>query len=238
MAIPINPYIAGNPVGNTNAFVGREDIRREVVRVLHHPDQNAITLYGQRRIGKTSVLQFLVTHLPQEGNFIPIFFDLEDKAALGMGQVLIELEPVLLQMSLTWRFQTLGKTPRDTDNYWLRYVLGSLPEGASLVLFFDEFDVIASPKSGSAAAAFFPYLRDLLAFDRARLQFVFVLGRSPADLSSIALSIFKGISSQRITLLSKENTEKLIRISEKNSSLSGAQMLLKQSGNSPMAIHF
>ena len=32
--IPINPYIAGNPVGGGEAFIGRADVLREVVRML------------------------------------------------------------------------------------------------------------------------------------------------------------------------------------------------------------
>jgi len=34
MTIPINPYVAGNPVGDSPAFIGRADVLREVVRVL------------------------------------------------------------------------------------------------------------------------------------------------------------------------------------------------------------
>lgn len=56
-----------------DAFVGRDDILREVLRVLRQPEQNAITLYGQRRIGKTSVLQSLFERLPQEGEYRPAF---------------------------------------------------------------------------------------------------------------------------------------------------------------------
>ena len=63
MSNPQNPYIAGDPVGRTHAFVGREDVLREVLRILRHPNQNAITLHGQRRIGKTSVVQYLEAHL-------------------------------------------------------------------------------------------------------------------------------------------------------------------------------
>jgi AAA+ ATPase superfamily predicted ATPase len=59
---PIN--IAGKPVGDTGAFVGRDDILDEVVQMLHNPNENAIALYGQRRIGKTSVLQYLKNQLP------------------------------------------------------------------------------------------------------------------------------------------------------------------------------
>jgi hypothetical protein len=50
MPFSTNPYIAGNPVGNSPAFVGREDVLREVLRMLRSASQNAITLFGQRRI--------------------------------------------------------------------------------------------------------------------------------------------------------------------------------------------
>lgn len=54
--MPSNPYRAGNPVGGSPAFVGRADVLRGVQRVLENPHAYAIVLYGQRRIGKTSVL--------------------------------------------------------------------------------------------------------------------------------------------------------------------------------------
>jgi AAA+ ATPase superfamily predicted ATPase len=59
MTTPINPYVAGNPVSDSSAFIGRADVLREVLRVLRRPQDNAIVLYGQRRIGKTSLLQHL-----------------------------------------------------------------------------------------------------------------------------------------------------------------------------------
>ena len=71
MTLPINPYVAGNPVGDSPAFVGRAD-------VLRRAQDNAIVLYGQRRIGKTSILQ----HLAVRG---------EDVAEL-QGQLRVEVE--------------------------------------------------------------------------------------------------------------------------------------------------
>jgi hypothetical protein len=52
MATPLNPYVAGNPVGDSPAFIGRADVLREVLRVLRRPQDNAIVLYGQRRKGR------------------------------------------------------------------------------------------------------------------------------------------------------------------------------------------
>jgi hypothetical protein len=37
MAIPVNPYVAGNHIGYSTAFVGRADVLREVMRVLCRP---------------------------------------------------------------------------------------------------------------------------------------------------------------------------------------------------------
>jgi len=87
MTPPANPYIAGNPVAATDHFIGRGDVLRDVLRVLRRPTANAIVLYGQRRIGKTSILLKLAHDLASEG-YTAIYFDLQDKAALPLGDVL------------------------------------------------------------------------------------------------------------------------------------------------------
>ena len=234
--MPLNPYIAGNPVGGTPNFVGRADVLREVLRVLRHPAQNAIVLYGQRRIGKTSILQQLAAQLPNEGPYHSVYFDLQDKAAWSLGRVLVEIARTIAYAlnqpdpdASTGSAQGLGDNPvkafRDT---WLPAALDALSEQTqsktpsvkhSLVLLFDEFDVLADPKGGQAGADLFPYLRDLMSLDPARLQFVFVIGRKVEDLESIALSLFKGTRALRISLLSKKDTVDLIHLSESNKSL-------------------
>ena len=61
----VNPYIVGNPIKEQSGFFGRQDIFREVMQILRQPGSNAIVLYGQRRIGKTSVLLQLEKQLRQ-----------------------------------------------------------------------------------------------------------------------------------------------------------------------------
>jgi predicted AAA+ superfamily ATPase len=61
---PRNPYIAGKALGDERGFFGREDIFRLVENALSSPDQNALVLFGQRRIGKTSILLQLRRRLP------------------------------------------------------------------------------------------------------------------------------------------------------------------------------
>jgi tetratricopeptide (TPR) repeat protein len=216
---PRNPYIAGNPVGNSTAFVGREDVLRDVLKVLHDPMQSAITLYGQRRIGKTSMLQYLLARLPQEGDFRSVYFDLQDKASWPLPSLLQVLARAIAENMKTTN-PALPQEQTAPFRAWLLNILNALPPEASLVLLFDEFDVLADPEIGSVATKFFLYLRDLLALDPLRLKIVFVLGRNITELSSSALSIFKSVPSKRMSLLSHADTLQLVRLSEANGTLS------------------
>ena len=127
MPVATNPYIAGNPVGKSPAFVGREDVLREVLRILRSTSQNAITLFGQRRIGKTSVLQWLDSRLPGEDSFRPVYLDLQDKAAWPLGRVLGDLARAIAER-LDLPAPELGANPEDGFRLeWLPQALQSLP---------------------------------------------------------------------------------------------------------------
>ncbi len=99
-------------------------------------------------------------------------------------------------------------------------MLNKLPSEQSLVLLFDEFDVFDDPENEQPASiVFFPYLRQLLDIDRQRLNFVFVIGRKIDDMTKIAKSLFRTTQAKRISLLKKEDTIELIRLSETNETL-------------------
>jgi hypothetical protein len=143
----VNPYIAGNPVGAGPAFVGRDDILKAVLRFFEDPQRQGVVLYGQRRVGKTSILQQLEAWLPRNGGPRGIYFDLQDKAGWPVGRILADLA-VAVAAALKLPKPSPGSDPeawfRDT---WLPPVLDRLPAGQSLVVLFDEFDVLADPKS-------------------------------------------------------------------------------------------
>jgi tetratricopeptide (TPR) repeat protein len=214
-----NPYITGNSVGQGNAFIGRTDILRTVLNTLRNPNETGMVLYGQRRIGKTSVLQRLVYNLSKRTQFIPIYFDLQDKAALSLDSLLKYLAEHILNHSGIQPFeQWTHDIQSDFQNMFIPYVLKKLPQKTSLVLLFDEFDLLDSPAHDQAVSVFFPYFTNLMALDN-RLKFIFVIGRRPEDLSTVYLSLFKGLKSLHISLLNHKETELLIRLSEHNNSL-------------------
>ena len=73
-----NPYIAGTPVSDERMFFGREDILKSLISTIH---RNNVMILGERRIGKTSLLQYLTKELKKSDDpeyfFVPLYIDLE-----------------------------------------------------------------------------------------------------------------------------------------------------------------
>jgi hypothetical protein len=180
----INPYIAGTALGGECGFFGRQDILREVERTLTSPDQNALVLFGQRRIGKTSILLQLERRLPSPP-FVPVYFDLMYKARLPLNRVLDELAATaapLIGISLPSEAD-FGGGDNAFRGLFLPIAYQALGEECRLVFLFDEFDVLdmaAEEKLSDTATArsVFPYLYGLMV-EEPRLGFMFVVGRTP-----------------------------------------------------------
>ncbi len=215
----LNPYIAGNPLKDQASFFGREDIVREVLQMLRHPDEKAIVLYGQRRIGKTTILLQVDQRLATEGQFTPIYFDLQDRASSPLPDVLYKLAQTIATR-LGTPLPSVEKFD-DVGNYFRTEFLPQATQHASpdgLVVLFDEFDVMDTQQKDLAGRMFFPYLRTCLS-DLERVKFVFVIGRRPEELSTETLSTFKGIRATRVSVLDRQATESVIRQSEIKKSL-------------------
>jgi TPR repeat protein/tetratricopeptide (TPR) repeat protein len=216
---PVNPHVAGNPVGGSDAFVGREDVLRAVVEPLGQRSNQGIVLYGQRRIGKTSILQQLVATLPERTGHRPVWFDLQDKAAHSLDEVLADLAIAIAGALGLPEPKPEGGVEAWFRDAWLPPVLASMPEGVSLVLLFDEFDVLADVQAKQAASALFPYLRRLLEKNAPRLRAVFVIGRNIDDLENVAHALFKGLPTYQVSLLARKDAEAVIRLGEANGSI-------------------
>ena len=215
----LNPYIAGNPLKDSSVFFGRDDVVREVMQMLSHPDENAIVLFGQRRIGKTTILLQIDRQLSEEKKFTPVYFDLQDRASSTLSDVLFKLAQVISHR-LEQPLPSIDKFDENGDYFINEFLPETIKFSApgGLVLLFDEFDVMDSPENNHAGQAFFPYLRSFIT-SLDRVKFVFVIGRRPEELSTDTLSTFKGIRATKVSLLSRNATELVIRQSEKKESL-------------------
>jgi tetratricopeptide (TPR) repeat protein len=96
-----NPYIAGAPVLDRRLFFGRDELIERILQTIHN---NSLLLYGERRIGKTSLQHHLRKRLKKLEDplydFYPVYVDLqgtpEERFFATLAEdVFNELAPVL-----------------------------------------------------------------------------------------------------------------------------------------------
>jgi type II secretory pathway predicted ATPase ExeA len=150
-----NPYIVGQPVRKPEMVFGRDSLFKRILSVLH---QNSLLLYGERRIGKTTVLFQLELRLhaadDAEYRFRPVYIDLQGIEESSFFHHM--MEDILRAFGKRAKGMTLSYTPTRTTYSGrefqrdLRTVVKSLcgpqPDGRTerMVLLIDEADVMYS----------------------------------------------------------------------------------------------
>jgi len=145
-----SPYIIGVPLTEQQEiFVGRADISARIEQLLLDRRQPPLLLYGQRRVGKTSLLNNLGRLLPS--TIIPLFVDLQGPATRASDDAgfLYNLARAMSR-SARQRDLLLPKLTRDmlaADPFshfeeWLDEVEAML-DGSLALLMLDEFEVLA-----------------------------------------------------------------------------------------------
>jgi len=212
---PENPYITGGSVGDSPAFIGRADILQLANNILCHSQENAVVLFGQRRIGKTSVLTQLKAKLAEQENYQSIYLNLMDNAHQPLDILLNDLTDTICQ-ELQIKYPQWNNTKEQFNN-WLKALLNEQLAEKSLVLLFDEFDAFNDMKE-PIREEFVNYLKVLLSINTKRLNIFFTIGCDINDFK-VAWALFENISHYPVSILEKEETYKLIRLSENNQSL-------------------
>jgi photosystem II stability/assembly factor-like uncharacterized protein/tetratricopeptide (TPR) repeat protein len=208
-----NPYIAGPPIGGDEGFYGRRDVFDFVRKTLSSAHQKVIVLFGQRRVGKTSILYQLQkpSNLPE--GFHPVYFNLEGRASQNLNEVLCALAEKIVE---TLNLPPVAQSEFEGDgDYFSERFLPQAYEALQdqrLLLLFDEFDVMSEEISDETMAlnTFFPYLQNRL-FDEEKLAYIFVIGRRLEELTPEFLATFKQARTRPISFLSREDARRLIR---------------------------
>ncbi|NEO45183.1 MAG: ABC transporter substrate-binding protein [Moorea sp. SIO4A3] len=213
-----NSYIIGRPIDDNDQelFVGRRKLFRFIEDNLRNKTK-VIIVYGQRRIGKSSLLN----HIPKSVNldhfaFVP--FDLQSYNHKSLGQVLEELATEILD-SLELDSPeiplpdpiALDTEPSLFYNQFLPQVYQRLGN-QNLALLLDEFETLNSPDNNqdnnTIFQHLFPYLKSLVA-RQDNLYLILCVEQQSKDLPNL-LQIFKDAPSQEIGLLDQQTTEELI----------------------------
>jgi tetratricopeptide (TPR) repeat protein/uncharacterized protein YrzB (UPF0473 family) len=210
--VPANPYVIGVPLTGEAGFYGREDAFDFIEDILETEQQNVVVFYGQRRVGKTSLLHQIARKIKQKGAVVPVYFDLQGKEQKSLSEVLYDLSRTVAR-SLKIEFPKQDRFD-DTGRYFRNEFLLSVNKrlgNKRLLLLFDEFDVLGDEitKTGTASETLFPYLQNLIMHQR-QIVFVFVVGRRIEELTTHFHSIFKQAAYRQIGLLTENNARNLI----------------------------
>jgi tetratricopeptide (TPR) repeat protein len=217
---PPNPYVIGVPLTGESGFYGRSRVFAFIKETLATEQQDVIVLYGQRRVGKTSILHQATRRLAADGEVVPVYFDLQGKGRQSLGEVLYQLARDIaraLSMAPEPReaFDDIGRHFSDAFLPSTYAVLG--PE-RRLLLLFDEFDVLGDelwastsgqPSVPLAADKLFSYLQDLIMHQQ-KLAFIFVVGRRIDELPTNFSGLLKQAAYRRVGLLSDDDARALI----------------------------
>ncbi len=146
-----NPYIIGIPLTeHQEIFVGRSDISERIERLLLDSRCPPLLLYGQRRTGKTSLLNNLGRLLPS--TITPLFIDLQGPTSLAKDYVgfLYNMSRAMLTSAKRHRHQQFPALTREklTDDpftsfdEWLDEIEQQLKPKQTLLLILDEFSAL------------------------------------------------------------------------------------------------
>ncbi len=157
-----NPYIAGSPVRTRDMFFGREKLLSDLKASVAN---NSMLLYGERRIGKTSLLYRLLDELPQiddrKFRFFPVFVDLEGTPEESFFHQLMEGLLDALQEPLAdfpaqekLQYYLLPEKARYTDRHMrrdLRQIIAHLKKHTDrtprILFLLDEADILSQYSS-------------------------------------------------------------------------------------------
>lgn len=149
-----NPYVVGVPLTkHQEIFVGRTDISARIEQLLQDTNHPPLLLYGQRRMGKTSLLYNLRWLLPHR--IVPLFVDLQGPVALATDHAgfLYNIAKAIYtsahQQKLTLTQlsrELLAADPFTVFDDWLdRVEMAAVDQGrTTLLLALDEFEALDS----------------------------------------------------------------------------------------------
>lgn len=170
-----NPYVIGVPLtAEQKVFVGRTDISQRIESLLLDRRRPPLLLYGQRRMGKTSLLNNLGRLLPN--TILPLFVDLQGhvsytsdhagffyNVARAMGRSAEQQRRIELPIYTRERF---AADPLTTFDEWLDDVESVAQSSGSdtILLALDEFEALDSALVGGnlSEAAVLGSLRHLI----------------------------------------------------------------------------
>ncbi len=212
-----NPYIVGPPVTGTSLY-GRRETFRFVLETLATPANRLIVLYGQRRVGKTSILQELHLNRLSDAGFYSAYFNPQGVVRAPFAVAVHEMAAAIAE--------TLGLPKPDLtdfeqeENYFLAIFLPQALlslNGRRLVLLIDEFELFSREADSAGedretiGVKFLTMVEELITDERWKaVTVILVIGRRIEQLSPACAQLARAGHMHWVWLLSHEEAQELI----------------------------
>jgi tetratricopeptide (TPR) repeat protein len=210
-----NPYIIGSVIDEPDKFFGRQSLF-EFIKDTLQQNTPLILLYGQRRIGKSSVLKQIPQKISySEDQFVFIDFDIQGLVNTPINEILHylarrigeEIELIELESILIPTAEDIEDDPTIFHEDFLTQIYNILGE-KKLVLLLDEFDVL-SEANNEGNIEFFRLINKWLSKWPERLFIIPVVGRHLKELPNL-LSLLRESPYKEISFLDRDSAEELI----------------------------
>ncbi|MBO1072615.1 MAG: ABC transporter substrate-binding protein [Dolichospermum sp. DEX189] len=207
-----NPYVIGRPI-DQQLFFGRESLFLTIQDHIQH-NSNIILLYGQRRIGKSSVIRNIPHGLNDLHEFVFVTFNLEHYSQKSLSEILADLaQEIIHDLSLdneNIKLPEITELELDTGIFSHEFLqqVYQLLETKSLVLVLDEFDALINSSNPELLEQVYKYLSSLT--NSHKKLFLILLIEQRSVNNHRIIKIFKDVPVREIGLLNEESTTNLI----------------------------
>jgi hypothetical protein len=214
-----NPYATGRPLrAGSPVFFGREDVFAFIRENLGGPgSENVLVLVGQRRMGKTSILQQLPDRLSE--GYVSVYLDgqalgIEGGMAGLFYDIALEISEALSGRGIALEPPVLGDLEDKLSLAFERRFLSRVAEALGarvLLLLFDEFEELEMRvRTGKLPPTIFPYLRHLMQHSQ-NVAFIFAGTHRLEELTADYWSTLFNIALyKRVHFLDMEAARRLI----------------------------
>ncbi len=207
-----NPYIIGRPISEPEIFFGRQEQLTFIEENLTRGEK-VILLHGQRRIGKSSLLQN-IPKIIKVDKCAFVSFDLEYHSQEKLENLLENLaETIVEQLKIAPDKVVIPKAKeiQEQKDIFCTNFLPQIHEhlkDTNLVLLLDEFDALSNNRIGVELESLFKQLKNIV-YKNQRLFVIIFAGRKPSDISNL-LKIFPKVPIAEVGFLDNKSIEQLI----------------------------
>jgi branched-chain amino acid transport system substrate-binding protein len=207
-----NPFVTGQPVYGNN-FIDRKDILDKIVSFLNNKKQFVFLLFGQRRIGKTSLLRHSEKQIKKDKNFRTIYLNLQDLSDLKHDNVIYEIiQQLSNDLGVDFSSQELN-----INNFFDDFIFALNNSEKPLIVLIDEFDSVSKiqNKQNQTILNFFESKISFIAENNLSIKFIFAIGRNFNEADNEDYTILKNLGTKaNLNFFKPIRLKELLKLSE------------------------